>query len=389
MNPSAARRIALGAQGFNDAKPAKVTERHFRRVMDRMKILQLDSVNVITRSHFLPVLARLGLYDPDRLDKWLWRSGENMEYLSHEASITSASLRPLLVHRFHRSAWRRAEDLRRDEPGYIESVLEEITERGALSVSDLADPGKRDGPWWGNPKGKTALVSLYSAGDIAIANRTQNFLTQYDLPERVHPPEVMALAPLSREEAQREMLLLGAEAHGIGTATDLADYFRIRMPAARPLLQELVEDGLLVQTEVKGWGEPTYLHPKAKRPRKIDACALLSPFDPVVWFRPRAERLFGFHYRIEIYVPEAKRVHGYYVLPFLLGDELVGRVDLKADRKASVLIAKATFAEAGQDHQRIAPPLAEALTELASFLGLDSVSVLPRGDLAPALSGHL
>ena len=389
MDLEAARRIALAAQGFTDPRPAAVTVRQFRRALDRMKILQLDSVNVITRSHFLPLLARLGTYDPDRLDQWLWRSGENMEFLSHEASMTSASLRPLLAHRFHHSKWRRAEQLREDEPGYIESVLDEIVERGALSVSDLSDPGKRDGPWWGNPKGKTALVCLYNSGDITVANRTGNFLTQYDLPQRVLPPEITEAPTLSKEDAERELLMLGAQAHGIGTATDIADYFRIKMPAARPLLAELVADGRLIQTEVESWDKPAYLHPDAKRPRKISARALLSPFDPVVWFRPRAERLFNFHYRIEIYVPEAKRVHGYYVLPFLLDEELVGRVDIKADRKQSVLIAKATFAQPGQDHDRIAPPLADALLEMAGFLGLDSVEVKRKGDLAPTLRKHL
>ncbi len=389
MDLAAARRIALAAQGFNDPRPTAITVRQFRRTLDRMKILQLDSVNVITRSHFLPMLARLGAYDPDRLDQWLWRSGENMEFLSHEASMTRAALRPLLAHRFHRSTWRRAEQLREDQPGYIESVLEEIQQRGALSVSDLSDPGTRDGPWWGNPKGKTALVCLYNSGALTVANRTGNFLTQYDLPERVLPAAIMDEPALTKEDAERELLMMGAEAHGIGTATDIADYFRIKMPSARPLLDELVADGRLVKTEVDSWDKPAYLHPDAKRPRKISTRALLSPFDPVVWFRPRAERLFNFHYRIEIYVPEAKRVHGYYVLPFLLDDQLVGRVDIKADRKGSVLIAKATFAEAGQDHDRVGPPLADALLEMAGFLGLDSVEVNSKGDLAPALRKNL
>lgn len=389
MDLASARRIALAAQGFADPRPANVTVRQFRRALERMQILQLDSVNVITRSHFLPMLARLGPYDPDRLDQWLWRSGENMEFLSHEASMTSADLRPFLVHRFHHSKWRRALQLEEDEPGYVDSVLEEIRERGALSVSDLSDPGKRDGPWWGNPKGKTALVCLYNRGEITVANRTGNFLTQYDLPERVLAPEILEAPGLPKEDAERELLMLGARAHGIGTATDIADYFRIKMPAARPLLAELVEEGRLIQTEVESWEKPAYLHPDAKRPRKISARALLSPFDPVVWFRDRAERLFDFFYRIEIYVPEAKRVHGYYVLPFLLDDQLVGRVDLKADRKGSVLIAKATFAQAGQDMDRIAPPLAEALLELAGFLGLDEVSVVRKGNLAPTLRKHL
>jgi uncharacterized protein YcaQ len=354
-----------------------------------MQILQLDSVNVITRSHFLPMLARLGPYDPDRLDRWLWRSGKNMEFLAHEASITSAELRPLLAHRFREPKWRKAAQLRANEPGYVESVLHEIHERGSLSVSELSDPGKRDGPWWGNPKGKIALVCLYSSGALTVANRTGNFLTQYDLPERVLPSAILESPPLSKEDAERELLMFGARAHGIGTAADIADYFRIKMPAARPLLAELVEDGRLIQTQVEGWDRPAYLHPEAKRPRAVNARALLSPFDPVVWFRPRAERLFDFHYRIEIYVPEPKRVHGYYVLPFLLGDELVGRVDLKADRKESVLIVKGAYAEPGHDHRRVAESLAGSLVELGGFLGLDSLRAQPRGNLAGELTRAL
>ncbi len=389
MDRSAARRIALAAQGFTDPRPSSVTARQFARALRRMKILQLDSVNVITRSHFLPMLARLGPYDRGRLDHWLWRSGKNMEFLAHEASITSAELRPFLAHRFREPKWRKAEQLRADEPGYVESVLHEIHERGALSVSDLSDPGKRAGPWWGNPKGKIALVCLYSSGALTVANRTGNFLTQYDLPERVLPTEVLDAAPLGKEAAERELLMLGAQAHGIGTAADIADYFRIKMPAARPLLAELVEDGRLVRTEVDGWDQPAYLHPEAKRPREVNARALLSPFDPVVWFRPRAERLFDFHYRIEIYVPEPKRVHGYYVLPFLLGEELVGRVDLKADRKSSTLIARATFAETGHDPRRVAENLAESLMEMSGFLGLDGVRTEPRGNLAGELARAL
>ncbi|NNE97012.1 MAG: winged helix-turn-helix domain-containing protein [Acidimicrobiales bacterium] len=389
MDRSAARRIALAAQGFTDPRPAKVTARQFARALDRMQILQLDSVNVITRSHFLPMLARLGPYEPDHLDRWLWRSGRNMEFLAHEASITSAALRPLLAHRFDRLTWRKAVQLRKDQPGYIESVLAEIEAHGPLSVSDLADPGKRHGPWWGNPKGKTALVCLYNSGSITVANRTKNFLTQYDLPERVLPQHVLDEPVHSKEDAERELLMLGARAHGVGTATDIADYFRIKMPAARPLLKELVADGRLIKTEVEGWGQPAYFHPDARRPRRVEARALLSPFDPVVWFRPRAERLFDFHYRIEIYTPEPKRIYGYYVLPFLLDEEIVGRVDLKADRNASVLIAKGTYAEPGHDHDRIAPPLAESLRELAGFLDLDSVEVAPRGDLAATLNAVL
>ena len=381
-----ARRIALAAQGFTDKRPTgAVTERHFRRAMDRMTILQLDSVNVICRSHFLPMLARLGPYDRDRLDKHLYRSGEYFEFLSHEASIVSQELQPLLRHRARRdSKWvQRAEGELSD---YINAVLEEVTISGPTSVKTLADPGGRTGPWWGHSKGKRALEVLYITGRLAIKERDKMFVTTYDIPERVFPPEILDLAEPEQSEAKKQMLLLGAKSHGIGTATDIADYFRLKMPDARPLLAELVEEGQLQKVNVEGWKDPAYLHPEAKKPRSIRTRALLSPFDPVVWFRPRAERLFNFHYRIEIYVPEPKRVHGYYVLPFLVDDELVGRVDLKADRKAGVLRVKGSFAEDGVDRSRTCTELAGALHEMATWLGLDDVEVKKNGDLAAQLA---
>lgn len=387
LSVAQARRIALGAQGFADPRPTgRVDARHFRRVMDRMQILQLDSVNVVCRSHFLPVFARVGPYDRDRLDHWIWRSGENHEYLSHEASITSIDLYPLLRHRMDTRGSRRLEDLAKKDAEYLAAVIEEIERRGPLSVKDLSDPGGRTGPWWGHSKGKVALHGLYVAGQLSVHERTKTFLTVYDLPSRAIPGELLGAPEIELEEVERQMLMMGAKAHGIGTASDIADYFRLKMPRARPQLAALVEEGMLDVVEVDGWIEPAYLHPEAKRPRSINARALLSPFDPVVWFRPRAQRLFDFHYRIEIYVPEPKRVHGYYVLPFLLGDELVARVDVKADRKTGRLLAKAAYLEPSQDADVVAPAMAQTLHEMAEWLGLDAVRVGRRGDLAGALS---
>ena len=372
MSRAAARRMALAAQGFSDPAPSgAVTVRHLRRVLDRMTILQLDSVNVVCRSHYLPVLARLGPYDRDRLDTFLYRSKENFEYLSHEASITSQELHPLLRWRMTRSRWRQGQALETEMPDYFAAVLAEVAERGPLTVKQLSDPGQRTGPWWGRSKGKVALEWLYVSGRLAIAGRDKQFVTAYDLPERVIQPEILAAPPTDETEAKRAMLLLAARSHGVGTAHDLADYFRLPMPQARPLLAELVEAGELVPVEVEGWSEPALAHPEAKRPRRVEGRALLSPFDPIVWFRPRAERLFDFTYRIEIYVPEAKRVHGYYVLPFLLDGELVARVCLKADRKAGALLARASFAEDGVDRPRVAHELAQSLDELASWLDLE------------------
>ena len=384
INLARARRIALAAQGFTDPKPAsQVTVRQFRRAMERMTILQLDSVNVLCRGHYLPVLARLGPYDRDRLNKFLY-SEENFEYLSHEASIVSQEIQPLLRHRYGQ-ARRWVDALERDLPGYTDAVFAEVAEKGPVSVKDLTDPGGRTGPWWGHSKGKRALEGLYVTGQLAIKERTNMFVTVYDLPERVLRPEILKRPDIEPSDAHKQMLLLGAKSHGIATATDIADYFRLKMPVARPLLAELVEDGQLEQVGVEGWKDPAYLHPEAKQPRSVQTAALLTPFDPVVWFRPRAERLFNFHYRIEISVPEPKRVHGYYVLPFLLDEELVGRVDLKADRKAGTLRVRGAYAEDDTDSVRVATAMAESLAEMAAWLGLDEVSVERRGDLAATL----
>ena len=281
---------------------------------------------------------------------------------------------------------RRLEELAKKDAEYLAAVIDEIEQRGPLSVKDLSDPGGRTGPWWGHSKGKVALHGLYVAGRLSVHERTKTFLTVYDLPSRAIPVELLGAPEIELEDVEQQMLMMGAKAHGVGTASDIADYFRLKMPRARPQLAALVEEGMLDVVEVEGWAEPAYLHPEAKRPRSIEARALLSPFDPVVWFRPRALRLFDFHYRIEIYVPEPKRVHGYYVLPFLLGDELVARVDVKADRKTGRLLAKAAYLESGQDADVVAPAMAQTLHEMAEWLGLDAVRVGRRGDLAGALS---
>lgn len=386
LSAAAARRIALAAQGFCDPRPSGAVDvRHFRRVMDRMTVLQLDSVNVVCRSHYLPVLARLGPYDRDKLDHYLYWSGEHNEYLSHEASITSQDRQPLLRWRMARSRWRRAQELEREIPTYMQAVLDEVCERGPLSVKELSDPGERTGPWWGQSKGKIALEWLYVTGRLAIRERTANFVTVYDRPDAVIRPDVLAAPTPPESDAQRQLLLDGARSLGVGTAGCVADYFRLTMPQARPLLAELVQSGELEQVEVEGWDQPGYLHPEAKRPRSVSGRALLSPFDPVVWSRPRAQILYDFRYRIEIYVPEPKRQYGYYVLPFLLDGDLVARVDLKADRSDRVLRARGVFGEDGVNTAHVVSELAGALHEMAEWLGLDGVWVGDRGDLAPEL----
>ncbi|NNF87475.1 MAG: winged helix-turn-helix domain-containing protein [Acidimicrobiia bacterium] len=378
-----ARRIALAAQGFAESRPTgRIDVRHFRRVIDRINLLQLDSVNVAVRAHYMPPFSRLGPYDRSALDAWI-NGPEMFEYLGHVASVMPADDLPMLRHRMRgRKQYPRTKTELDKHPEYFEQVYEEVAERGPLTVSDLSDPGSRTGPWWGHGRGKIALDWLYVTGRLTICGRTPNFVSIYDLPERVFPPELLD-RELSGEEAHREMLLRGARAHGIGTLADLADYYRITR--AGPRLTELVEDGRLEEVAVEGWDQPAYLHPEARLPRRITGRALLSPFDSLVWFRERTERLFGFHYRIEIYVPEPKRRYGYYVYPFLLDDEIVARVDLKADRKAGVLRAPGVFVEDGRDPGRVASELAAELQLMAGWLGLDEVHVSNRGNLSGAL----
>lgn len=353
--------------------------------MNRMAVLQLDSVNVLCRSHYLPMLARLGPYDRRRLDRWLWHSRENFEYLAHEASVTPVRHHRLLRFRMETGRWYSGRRLEREHPGYVRRVRDEVAERGPLQASELEDPGTKTGPWWGLAKGKRALEWLYVTGRLAIHERTPQFVTRYDLPERVIPSEVIAEPTPTRAEAIDELLLTAAAAYGVATVPDLADYFRLPIKEARARVSLLVREGLLESVEVDDWREPAVVHPQARRPRQIACRALLSPFDPVVWFRPRAERLFGFRYRIEIYVPPRKRVHGYYVLPFLIDDRFVARVDLKSDRTTRRLQVRGAYAEDGVDTGRVAAELTGALWELAAWLGLSAVTVGRRGDLASEL----
>jgi uncharacterized protein len=389
-----ARRIAVTAMGFGRPRPAEGVRRdvrHLRRVLDTVDIVQLDSVNVLARAHELPFWSRLGHHDRAARDAWLWRSREAYEGWIHVASISAVDVWPLLAHR--RAAarpWSRVSEVIHQDPGYLERVLEEVARHGPCSVRDLEDPGVRTGPWWGMPPGRVALDYLATRGDLTVHHRTPTFLTVYDLTERVIPAGVREAEVPPRDRAVRRLLLRAARAHGIGTAADLADHHRLRLAEARQGLAELAAAGDLEEVRVRGWGtEPVYRHPAASAARRFPARTLLSPFDPVVWFRERAERLFDFHYRIEIYVPEDRRLHGYYVLPFLLGEELVARVDLKADRASGRLLVRGAFHEDGADRARVARELAAELTELGAWLEVPEVVVEPRGDLAEPLAEAL
>jgi len=389
LSLAAARRLALAAQGFADPPPGRVDVRHFRRVVGRMGLLQLDSVQTVCRSHYLPVYSRLGPYDRSALDGWLWGSGEAFEAWSHEASVLPVAAEPLLRWCKARAAagetWSGLHAMGTRQGEYVAEVLDEVRRSGPLTGGQLSDPRPRQGTWWGGRSdGRRALDWLFRIGEVGIT-RNERFEKRFSPLADLVPAEVLERPTPTVEEAQRDLLEAAARAHGVGTAADLADYFRMRTTEARPRLAELVEADRLVEVRVEGWRDPAYRHPAVSLPRAVRTRALLSPFDPVVWFRPRAERLFGFRYRIEIYVPAPKREYGYYVLPFLLGDALVGRVDLKSDRATGRLLARGVFAEDGVDREHVAAELSAELDRLAAFLGLGEVAVGRRGNLASAL----
>lgn len=382
-----ARRIALAAQGFTGRKPpGRIDSRHYDRLLRHVKLLQLDSVNVAVRAHYMPAFSRLGPYPRDQLDEYAYRKSRLFEGWGHMASLLPMENYPLLRHRMEAARpWPQLEGLIEENRAYVDSVRDQVATRGPLTVSDLDDGGDRNGPWWGLSRGKVALEWLFRNGSLA-ATRTGNFTRVYDLAERVIPRRILNLPAPSRPDAQREMLRLSAEAHGVGTLADLADYYRIKVPEARPRVQELVEEGTLNETSIEGWPQPAYMHADARLPRRTDATAIISPFDSLVWFRDRTERLFDFLYRIEIYVPKPKRQYGYYVYPFLHNGELVARVDLKADRSNGVLLVQASYLEKGRDAGEVSAALAVELTSMAEWLGLRHVSAGPRGDLSGPLT---
>ena len=394
LSPAEARRIALAAQGFAAPRAPQVGTARLLKTLAGIGLLQIDSVNVLVRSHYLPLFSRLGPYDAALLDRAAWSRGGRrrlFEYWGHEASLLPLYLHPLLRWRMARAergegVYRSIARFGRERRPFIDAALAEIADRGPLSASELAVAGRARGSWWGWSEGKIALEWLFWAGRLTVAGRrTAGFERVYDLPERVLPAEALAQPTLPEPEAQRALLRLAAQALGVATERDLREYFRLPPADAKTRLAELVEAGDLRAVQVRGWERPAYLWPAARIPRRVEATALLSPFDPLVWERARAERLFDFHYRIEIYTPAAKRRHGYYVLPFLLGERLVGRVDLKAERASRRLLVNAAYAEPEVDLEAAAEALREELRSMAKWLGLEGVAVQPRGDLAEAL----
>ena len=381
------RRIALLAQGFG-RRPARATLRHVRGLFDDIRLIQVDSVNVLVRSQELPVWARLGPHPREALPV-LCRRGEIFEYWGHEASLMPVELQPLLRWRMAEArdkAWRFVRSIAHRDPAYVAAVREQVHARGSATARDLEprSQSRESASWWGWDDRKRALAYLFWAGEITAIRSTNTFERVYAPLDRVLPARVLSAPTPAPDDARRELLLLAARAVGVGTAREIADYFRIPVTVARPLLAELAASGRVVPVSVEGWRDPAYLHPDAPRPRSVKAQALLSPFDSLIWDRRRTARLFGFEYRIAMYTPKHKRTHGYYVLPFLLDEELVARVDLKADRAARALLVQAAWSEPGAPAST-AVALAAELADLARWLGLERVSAARRGDLSRAL----
>lgn len=388
-----ARRIALAAQGFGDSRRHEAPgRRQVRRLAERLGVIQIDSVNVLTRTHYLPGFSRLGAYDRADLEAEAWGKKRSLfEYWGHEASMLPLDLQPLLRWRMARAAsgdmWGGLARFGRERADYIESIRDEIEKRGPVTGGDFATGPKGAPGWWSWSDGKRALEWLFWAGEITTLTR-RNFERVYDITERALPASVLNQPTPDEPDAVRDLVRRSAAAMGVATEADLRDYFRLPLDLARRAVAELAEAGELLPVKVQGWGKPGYLVPETKIPRRIGAHALLSPFDNLIWFRDRAERLFGIKVRLEIYTPAHKREHGYYVLPFLQGETVTARVDLKADRQAGVLRVQASHAEPDADDETPAA-LALELKRMAGWLGLDGVEVMPKGELAGRLEGTL
>jgi uncharacterized protein YcaQ len=388
-----ARRIALAAQGFGRPRPRRVGPRHLTDTIRLLGLLQIDFVNVLVPSHYLVPFSRLGPYDRASLDTVVYRRREFTEQWAHEASIIPVETWPLLGHRrdTHIARPWGFDSIMARHREYVETAIGAITDNGPLGAADLPDPThtrrRLPGSWYGSVP-RAVLEACFGRGQLAVTARRDNFSRVFDLAERVIPPEHHARR-LDAPDAQRELLLIAAKACGVGTAADLADYFRMKVGEARPRIAELVSGGDLRETRVEGWREPAYLPRDAPGPAAVDARALLSPFDPLIWFRPRTKRLFDFDYRFEIFVPQAQRKWGSYVLPFLCGDRLAARADLKADRPNSRLLVLGAYLEPWADRDSVAAALASELTTLSGWLKLEAVRVGRRGNFAVALAAEV
>lgn len=385
-----ARRLALASQGFAEARPAAPDIDHVRSVIRRLGLVQLDYVNVLLPAHYLVFYSRLGSYPREHFEELVYQRREFTEHWAHEASVIPMESWPLLAYRRaqHRARPFGFQEFLDQHPEYALAALDHLRTRGALTPADLPDPQNRSRKlaesWFGTVP-RAVLEAHFGRGHVSIANRLPNFTRVYDLSERVIPGEHLEHR-VEVEEAQRRLLLMAAKAHGVAAAGDLADYFRMPMQDAKPRLLELVEAGLLEKVRVEGWRDAAYFYPGSRIPKAIEASSLLCPFDPVIWTRQRTERLFGFEYRFEIFVPQEKRRWGSYVLPFLLGDRLVARVDLKAERFDGRLAVLGSYLEPGVEPGEVAEALASELAALARWMGLNKVRVARRGDFAKTLA---
>ena len=396
------KRIAIRAQGLSGKRsetPATLDD--VSRSIRAMGLLQIDSVNVCVRSHYMPLFSRLGNYDQGLLDQLAYKEKSIFETWAHAACFVpvedhrlfrqrmgTEDLQQRIARMVKEKPGHRISKLVTERPGFLEDVLDQVRNRGELTASDLEGAGKRSGPWWGYTSGKIAMEWHFAVGTVSIADR-RNFARYYDLTERVIPAEYLNGSTPSIEESHREMMRLAVQAHGVGTAEDFADYYHLKNAQAKARLGELAESGEIQMVNVEGWDEPAYAPLNIESTEPANARALLTPFDPLVWNRDRIERIFDFFYRIEIYVTEPKRQYGYYVYPFVLDDDLVARVDLKAERDKSVLKVKGAFAEEGQDQENVAANLADELRLMASWLGLKRVVAGRKGNLIPELRSAL
>jgi uncharacterized protein YcaQ len=395
-----ARRLALGALGFGARKPARATAAHVRATADRLGAIQIDSVNVLARAHYMPTFSRYGPYSRTALDELAYRKRELFEYWGHASCFLPVELFPLLQWRMKRQveAWSTIGKRQRD---FNEAVYREVADRGPIAAGDISIAGKSTGPWWGWSEGKRAVEFLFNQGRVAVASR-RHFQRLYDITERVIPDAVRRTAVPATEDAQKALIVRAARAMGVGTAKQILQYFHIdswwdrstvngrRKPARAGLLvEELVEEGRLVPARVDGWPQAGYLAAGARIPRSIDVRAIVSPFDPLLWERQWTSAVFGFDYQIEIYVPAPRRIFGYYVLPFLMGDQFAARVDLKADRRESCLLVHAAYVEPHAKPAAVAAALADELQSMAGWLALDRIAVTRKGNLSAALKRAL
>ena len=396
LSATQARRIALAAQGFADRRPAgQVTRRHLQRVLDRIRLFQMDSVSVAVRAHYMPLYSRLGFYDRGLLEQAAWeptarRPALLAEYWAHEAALIPIEHWPLFRWRMDDFQHGRYREAVGDPQAAAmrTQIREAVAELGPCTSGMLEDhlghaKRTRKGTWWDRSHVKYLCEVMFAAGELAAVRRS-GFARYYDLTENIVGEHAEVTVP--RDEAIRELVAGSVTALGVGTEVDIRDYYRLKPQAAREALDDLVAAGRVQQVEVEGWAKPAFLDPAARLPRKVERTALLSPFDSLVFFRPRTERLFDFHYRIEIYVPEAKRVHGYYVFPYLMGERLVARVDLKTDRAGDQLLVLGAFCESRADPLEVAAALAADLLDMAQWLGVSRVEVGSRGDLAASLT---